>query len=161
MRGIIDTWTTASRRSGRRTPGGQDMGTTTTTTISLDRFRRRSRRAQLTPDLEVHPLVGTTLGFLDRHYGLMSSEEAVVVSEVLATSGDLAVADRLAFVAAMERHEPIVVIQIDGWYLACRTERTLEPSQLAQLRPAGDAAPRIMSIASVRGITPALGPLVA
>ncbi|MCW2925419.1 MAG: hypothetical protein JWM98_2823 [Thermoleophilia bacterium] len=146
------------------------MGTTTansaapTTTISLDRFRRRARAAQVAGSVApaaTHPLVGTALGVLERRYGLMSSEERVVVTEVIATSGDLAVADRLAFVAAMERHEPIVVVEFEGWYLACRTERTLDPSQLSQLRAAGDGAPRIMSIASDRGITPALGPLVA
>src|SRR5687767_1181799 len=95
----------------------------TTTAISIDRFRRRKAAAQPqghAPHAS-HPLVGTTLGLLERRYGLMSSEEQVLVTEVIATSGDLAVADRLAFVASMERHVPIVVVEIEGWYLACAT----------------------------------------
>jgi hypothetical protein len=137
----------------------------TTTAISIDRFRR-TRRATTEAAAAVgaaqvaHPLVGTALGTLERRYGLMSSEETIVVAEVIATSGDLAVADRLAFVAAMERHAAIAVIEVDGWYIACATERTIQPSEVAQLR-VPDGAPRVMSLATERGITPALGPLVA
>jgi hypothetical protein len=135
----------------------------TTTAISIDRFRRRKAAAQPqghAPHAS-HPLVGTTLGMLERRYGLMSSEEALQVTEVIATSGDLAVADRLAFVAAMERHVPIVVIELDGWYVACATAIPLTPGELPSLRTPEQGAPRIMSVASERGITPALGPLVA
>lgn len=135
----------------------------TTTAISIDRFRRRRARADAaTPayDPALHPLAGTVLGSLDRRYGLMSSEEPIVIVEVLASSGDLAVADRLGFVAAMERRTAILVVEVEGWYLACVTERALVPGEVAQLRPA-DGAPRIMSLVTDRGITPALGPLVA
>jgi hypothetical protein len=141
------------------------MGTTTAA-ISIDRFRRRRAAAAgaIKPDAlgaaTAHPLTGTTIGTIDRRYGLMSSEETITVSEVLATSGDLAVADRLAFVNAMERHQAIVVLEFDGWYVACVTERSITPQEVGQLRP-GDGAPRIMSIATERGITPALGPLSA
>jgi hypothetical protein len=136
------------------------MGTTTTAAISLDRFRRR-RGAQVAPDAlgtaaTAHPLTGTTLGTIERRYGLMSSEEPITVAEVIATSGDLAVADRLAFVASAERHSPIVVIELDGWYVACTTERATTPAEVAMLQPS-EGAPRIMSIASERGITPVLG----
>lgn len=137
----------------------------TTTAISIDRFRR-TRRATTETAAGVgaaqvaHPLVGTTLGTLERRYGLMSSEETILVSDVIATSGDLAVADRLAFVAAMERHTAIAVVEVDGWFLACATERTIQPAEVAQLR-APEGAPRVMSLVTERGITPALGPLVA
>ena len=98
------------------------------------------------------------LGVIDRRYGLMASEESITVAQVIATSGDLAVADRLAFVASVERHAPVVVIEFDGWYVACTTERAISPAEVSQLRPADDS-PRIMSVASERGITPALSPL--
>ncbi len=142
---------------------GTRMGTTTA--ISIDRFRRTRRAttevaAGLGTAQVAHPLVGITLGTLERRYGLMSSEETIVVAEVIATSGDLAVADRLAFVAAMERHTPIAVIEVDGWFIACATQRTIAASEVSQLR-APEGAPRVMSLATERGITPALGPLVA
>jgi hypothetical protein len=138
------------------------MGSTTTA-ISIDRFRRRKATAQAPAHAAhaSHPLVGTTLGLLERRYGLMASEEPVNVGEVIATSGDLAVADRLAFVASMERRVPIVVIELEGWYLACATTVPLAASELPLLRAPEGGAPRIMSVASERGITPALGPLVA
>lgn len=142
------------------------MGTTTAA-ISIDRFRRRRAAAGAAPEAAghgaatlQHPLVGTTLGTIERRYGLMSSEEPISIAEVIATSGDLAVADRLAFVAAMERHQAIVVVELDGWYVTCTTERVLVPGEVSQLR-APEGAPRVMSVASERGITPALGPLGA
>lgn len=139
------------------------MGTTTAT-ISLDRFRRRAATTAADVDgvgaASQHPLVATTLGTIERRYGLMSSEEPISIAEVIATSGDLAVADRLAFVAALERHQSIVVVELDGWYVTCTTERTLAPGEASVLR-SPEGAPRIMSIASERGITPALGPLGA
>lgn len=136
----------------------------TTTAISIDRFRRRKAGTQQASALAPHashPLAGAMLGMLERRYGLMSSEEPVTVTEVIATSGDLAVADRLAFVAAMERHVPIVVIEMEGWYLACATSVPVSATELPLLRTPEGGAPRIMSVASERGITPALGPLVA
>jgi len=151
-------------------------------TISIDRFRRRRAANAAGVDARVgasvaagdaaapgssgqpgqHPLVGAALGVVDRHYGLMSSEQTVSVTEVIAATGDLAVADRLAFVAAMERRVPIVVVEHAGWYLACATDQLLDIATLAELRtPEGAAVPRIMSIVTDRGITPALGPLCA
>lgn len=150
----------ATRRGGQDT-GGQAMGNSTA--ISIDRFRRRragARAAGHAPHLR-HPLVGTVLGVVDRRYGLMSSEEPIVVAEVIASSGDLAVADRLAFVAAMERRQAIAVVELDGWYVACATERTLAPAELGSMRLPDAAAPRLMSLVNERGITPALGPLCA
>jgi hypothetical protein len=60
----------------------------------------------------------------------------------------------------MERHVAIAVVEVDGWYVACATERTIAASEVAHLR-APEGAPRVMSLATERGITPALGPLVA
>jgi hypothetical protein len=140
------------------------MGTTTSAAISIDRFRRTRRagaRAATTADtVSVHPLVGIELGTIARRYGLMSSEETITIAEVIATSGDLAVADRLAFVASMERHVAIAVVELEGWYVACATERAITPGEVSQLR-APEGAPRVMSVVSERGITPALGPLSA
>lgn len=157
----METWPAATRRGGHGS-WGTTMGTTTTA-ISIDRFRRRRAASQASGHAPHagHPLVGTTLGTLERRYGLMSSEEPVAIAEVIATSGDLAVADRLAFVAAMERRAPIVVVELDGWYVACSTEVALAATELPSLRAPESGAPRIMSIATERGITPALGPLCA
>ena len=141
------------------------MGTASAA-VSIDRvrgLRRRTRPADdagsTTPPV-AHPLVGAVLGTFERRYGLMSSEEAVSIIEVVATSGDLAVADRLGFVAAMERRATIVVVEFDGWYVACAIDRALAADQLVALRQDSDPI-RIMSIVSDRGITPSLGPLCA
>ncbi|MCW2950282.1 MAG: hypothetical protein JWN41_1295 [Thermoleophilia bacterium] len=134
--------------------------------ISLDRFRRTRITApegELSASAESgeHPLVGASLGVIERTFGLMKSEQLVSVVEVVAASGDLAIADRLAFVASFERHVPTVVVLYDGWFVACITDVPLDAAAFAQFHQplAGQAAPRIMSIVSDRGITPALGPL--
>lgn len=98
------------------------------------------------------------LGVISRRYGLMTCEEAVVVQEIVASSGDLAVADRLAFIASMERRSGLVVIAANGEYHACIVDAALDQSSLGDFVAATDA-PRVMSIVSDRGITPALGPL--
>ncbi|MBC7462333.1 MAG: hypothetical protein H7287_13310, partial [Thermoleophilia bacterium] len=131
-----------------------------------DRFRRTRDAGEAVQPVEtaaasMHPLIGVALGSVERTYGLMKSEQIVYVVDVLSASGDLAVADRLAFVASIERHAPLVVVLLEGWYLVCATDVTLDAAALAHLRelPDGSCAPRLMSIASDRGITPALGPL--
>lgn len=130
------------------------------TTVAIDRFRRRPRSADATAAPERHPLEGVLLGSTERRYGLMTSHDPVRIEGVVATSGDLAVADRLAFLAASQQRRSIVVIGLDGWYVACTTDQSLDAAQLAELH-LDDAAPRIMSFVTARGITPALGPLVA
>ena len=137
-------------------------------TISLDRFRRRAQAAAAAPALApetTHPLVGMTLGATERRYGLMTSCEDVTVADVVGTSGDLAVADRLAFLASMRRNAPVVVIELDGWYIACVPSHVLEASDYAVLQPASSeqhtASARVMSVATGRGIMPVLGPLAA
>jgi hypothetical protein len=140
-----------------------------TATISLDRFRRARATDAAAGELQVadsahvpaHPLLGAALGLVQRTYGLMKSDQVVSVSDVLSASGDLAVADRLAFVASLDRHEPIAVVHFEGWFLVCATDVPLDPATLAQLRelPGGAPTHRLMSIACDRGITPALGPL--
>ena len=137
-----------------------------TATISLDRFRRTriAEEAAATAEQSVaamHPVLGAALGCVERTYGLMKSQQRVHVTEIISASGDLAVADRLAFVAAMERRSPMAVVHEDGWFLVCATDVPLDAATLAHLRelPDGSPVPRLMSIASDRGITPALGPL--
>jgi hypothetical protein len=137
--------------------------------ISLDRFRRRGQASVEAPALApepTHPLVGMALGVAERRYGLMTSREIVGIAEVVGTSGDLAVSDRLAFMAAM-RHTatPVVVIELDGWFIACIPTHALETADYAALQPAGAAQgaidARVMSVATARGIMPVLGPLAA
>lgn len=101
-----------------------------------------------------------TLAIVERHYGLMSSNETIVVTDVVGASGDLAVADRLAFIASMQRHVTIAVVELQGTYCACITNRPLSASELASMSTP-EGGPRIMSLATDRGIRPALGPLVA
>ena len=136
-----------------------------TAPISLDRFRRRPR-AQApqpvhAPAIDTHPLVGLEIGSLERRYGLMTSRERVSITEVVATSGDLAVADRLAFLDASRRHEPVLVVEFDGWYVTCVCDRTLDVDDYAQLVAPVDPAraARMMSVATERGIMPMLGAL--
>lgn len=133
--------------------------------ISLDRFRRRPRAQASAPDTlapaEAHPLVGLELGSFERRYGLMTSRERVAIAEVVATSGDLAVADRLAYLDAARRHMPVLVIEFDGWYVTCVADRQLDAEAFAQLDAPLDpsTSARMMSVASERGILPVLGPL--
>lgn len=132
--------------------------------ISLDRFRRRPRAQAaaapdaITPD-EGHPLVGLELGSFERRYGLMTSRERVTIAEVVATSGDLAVADRLAFLDAVRSHRSVLVIEFDGWYVTCLADRELEAEAYAQLAPPTRTGARMMSVATQRGIVPVLGAL--
>ena len=107
-------------------------------------------------------LVGLVLGRRERRYGLMTTHEALTVLDVVGVSGDLAVADRLAFLAAANLHVPVVVLEHDGRYVACVVDGSLEASDLATLRIDEGALPgRILSLACERGIVPMLGPLVA
>lgn len=104
-------------------------------------------------------LVGRAIGSISRRYGLMVCEEIIRVTEVVARSGDLAVADRLAFLAASERGDSVLVVgDGDGWFSAVRTEGVVDPHALGALQPAS-SAPRVFSLATRRGITPLLGSL--
>lgn len=125
--------------------------TTTDNVTSLESYRNQQDNGVL---------IGLELGRVERRYGLMSSEEPIYVAEIIATSGDLAVADRLAFLAAIERRELVIVIAFAGEYVACTSEQTITSEEISGLIVA-DGAPRIMSVVSDRGITPALGPLSA
>jgi hypothetical protein len=88
----------------------------------------------------------------------MSSIERVLIGEVIATSGDLAVADRQAFLAARARQSTLIVVSHDGWFVACAVDQPLDVAQIESLR-ADSSAPQIMSIVTSRGIVPMLGPL--
>lgn len=100
------------------------------------------------------------LGVLARRYGLLTSEEVVHATGEVDRSGDLAVADRIAFLAACRGHASVLVIEQDGWFIACIADHDLDAADLANLRGTGDS-PRIMSLVTERGITPVLAPLVA
>jgi hypothetical protein len=117
-------------------------------------------RGNTQASVEAHPLVGATLGVIERRYGLMTSSAAISIVDVVGVSGDLAVADRIAFIASMERRVTVTVVSHDGWFVACITDRPIEVGELTSLR-APEGAPRLMSLATDRGIRPTLGPLVA
>lgn len=132
--------------------------------ISLDRFRRRSRREHAEPTFmdsvaARHPLTGCVVAMVEQRFGLMVSREDVRITDVVAVSGDLAVADRLAFVDASRRRCATLVVECDGWYLAVDVDRALDPADLAALRPpTSSGAPRIMSLATSRGVVPVMTP---
>ena len=139
------------------------------TSISERRVRRAASRADVTQlqsgERLALELPGAAIGTVERTFGLMKRDEIIVVGDVVAVSGDLAVADRLAVVAAAQRREPIVVLEIEGWFVACSTDRALHTRDLELMEPVlneeGHPQLRIMSLVNEHGIKPALGPLVA
>lgn len=104
-------------------------------------------------------LEGAPIGTIERRYGLLRCDEMVSVSQVFNRTGDLAVADRLAFVYAGRSHTQAVVLEQDGWYYPAALDRTITTAQLREMRslPGG---PRLHSLVSERGITPVVAPLV-
>lgn len=108
---------------------------------------------------ETTSLINTVVGTIERHYGLLRCEERVQVTDVFDRTGDLAVADRLAFVYASRTHGEVAVFELDGWYYVGTLDRPLSPEQAASLRPGGDN-PRLHSIVTERGIAPIVAPLV-
>lgn len=104
-------------------------------------------------------LAGATLGTIERRYGLLRCEEAVTVAEVFDRSGDLAVADRLAFVFAARLHAQVAVVQHDGWYHVVALDRPLTMAQACELHPVAPT-PRLLSLVTERGISPLVAPLV-
>lgn len=145
----------------------QDTGSTTMATSTAFALGRRNRvapiaqdAASLAPATIVHPLVGTELGTVERRFGLMATSELVRIADVVSTSDSLAVADRFAFIASMQSHMPVVVLEFEGWYIACLVDRPLDVADLLGMHSV-DGAPRLMSVVTDRGITPALGPLAS
>lgn len=141
------------------------------TTISIA-AARTARDAELTaapsPVRRAEPvapgadtLVGLQLGSIERRYGFMASVEAVCIEEVISVSGDLAVAERIAYMAAAPRDTAVVVIQVEGSFVAARTDSSASATQLLELMFDNTGGPHLMSVVSGRGIMPALGPLVA
>jgi Tfp pilus assembly protein PilZ len=101
---------------------------------------------------------GTAVGTIDRTYGLLVCEEIVRVNEVLDRSGDLAVADRVAYLCARRTRSQVVVVELDGWYHAVVLDRYLSVEQAGQIKPLA-ASPRLMSLVDSRGIMPLVSPL--
>ena len=98
------------------------------------------------------------VGSIERTFGLLACEEIVRINEVLDFSGDLSVADRVAYLCAVRNKTQVVVLECDGWYVAATLDRFISPQQANQLKPL-QASPRLMSIADSRGIVPLVAPL--
>jgi hypothetical protein len=104
-------------------------------------------------------LEGVALGTIDRRYGLVSCSETVRVAQAIARSGDLAVADRHAFIVASRMHTGVLVVEADGWYHIVVADRYLDFEQTLAMS-ALTGSPRLMSFVSERGIAPIVSPLV-
>jgi hypothetical protein len=106
----------------------------------------------------VSELCGIHLGTIERRFGLLSSTTGLRIAVELGRSGDLAAADRIAYVHAVRTGTVTLVVESDGWYAAvvCDEAVTAEQVFAASLDP---CAPRLMSIVSRRGIAPVLGAL--
>lgn len=115
--------------------------------------------AGISGDHRLHELDGAAIGTIERRYGLLRSEEQVTVREVLQRSGDLAVADRLAFVFAARLHAQVAVVESDGWFHVAVLDRPLTVAQAIGLRGLPQA-PRLLSLVTERGISPLVAPLV-
>ncbi len=103
---------------------------------------------------------GLMLGTVQRRYGLLTSEESVCVSHAIERCSDLAVADRVAWMHAVQLRRQVVVFEHDGWYWVGQLEVSLTPEQARDVVPLA-VSPRLLSIASERGILPLVGPLAA
>mgnify|MGYP006298667723 CR=1 FL=1 len=103
-------------------------------------------------------VTGLAIGTIQRRYGLLASEEVLVVAQAFDRCSDLAVADRTAWMYATELRCQVVVFEYDGWYWVSQLASTIAPEQVRDLRPIGEL-PRMLSIAGERGILPLVGPL--
>lgn len=104
------------------------------------------------------PAEHAVLGVVERRYGLLRCDETVRVVETYERVGDLAVADRVAFVLATRHHVQLAVFERDGWYEIGALDRHLSCEQARDLRPV-DGGLRLLSIVDHRGISPLVGPL--
>lgn len=121
--------------------------------------RAFTQRTDTTVAEDVVEDLSVALGTVRRQYGLLSCDETVLVSEVWQQTGDLAVADRMAFLLATRHHTNVAVFQQEGWYRVGPLERPMTVQQLAELTPADDEV-RVMSVATSRGVIPVVGPLI-
>jgi hypothetical protein len=101
---------------------------------------------------------GIVLGSVERRYGLLTCEENVRVIATYERVGDLAVADRIAYVMALRHHVQVAVFEYEGWYCIGSLDRHVAPGQASDIRPFGES-PRLLSIVSERGVEPVVGPL--
>jgi hypothetical protein len=101
----------------------------------------------------------TPIGVIEQRYGLLASQETVSLDEAICRSGDLAVADRLAFVHAAQTGTQVVVVELDGWFVVGRANRHLTAAQAAAVVALPGGA-RLLSVVCERGITPVVAPLV-
>jgi len=102
--------------------------------------------------------LGAAIGTIKRTYGLLTCEEIVRVTGMIDRSGDLAVADRIAFVCAGRMRAQLAVFEYEGWFHVGRLDRFLSVEQAATLKTL-QGSPRLLSIVDAKGITPIVGPL--
>lgn len=107
---------------------------------------------------EKNTVEGMAVGSIVRQYGLLKCSEQVTVETVFERSGDLAVADRMAFLAAVRGGGDCAVVEHDGWYYVVRLSTPLDYEQAASVQFGGDV--RLLSLAGKRGIVPVVSPLV-
>lgn len=104
-------------------------------------------------------LLGLAVGSIEFRYGLLSCDETISIEQVLNRAGDLAVADRLAFVYATRSHAQVAVLEMDGWYYVAALDRAITTAQVNDMRSL-PGSPRVHSLVTQRGISPVVGPLV-
>ncbi len=106
---------------------------------------RESRRAS-----DTSPVVGTVI----RRYGALNSCETVRAEAVGEPVGDLAVADRSAFMLAAGARRPVLVIRDgDGSYLPVVPDTSMPVDRLA-LMDVSIPGGQLMSVVTDRGIMP-------
>jgi len=115
-------------------------------------------RVEVADGADESAVTSVALGTVRRQYGLLACEETVLVNEVWQQSGDLAVADLMAFLLATRYNANVAVFQQDGWFRVGPLDRPMTIDQLSAVTPVDDDV-RIMSIATSRGIVPVVGPL--
>lgn len=107
---------------------------------------------------EVSNVIGLAIGSIQRRYGLLASEDILHVVHAFDRCSDLAVADRMAWMHALELRAQVVVFEHDGWYWVGQLASTIAAEQARDVRPIAES-PRLLSIATERGILPLVGPL--
>lgn len=100
-----------------------------------------------------HPLNGLVLGHLQ---GMAPGTDVVVsIAEVVESTTDLAIADRVAYVVTSRTGVDHVVLTGHGCYLVASVSPALDWAAAMRLVPA-PGMPRIVSVASTDGILPIL-----
>ena len=107
------------------------------------------------PSVAYTALVGTSLGRRERHHGQLRTIAEVTISQIVEPVDDLAVADRIAYVMANRTGIAHLVIATAHTYLVVTVDQPLDGSDARMIAPR-PGAPRLISVATVQGITPVL-----